>query len=147
MKMKKTLLILLLFVVGVFSPTCKKISKYPIRMNGVWYAPNSGCGSTIMIDENGKGEHFSTEDADGCTNPRGKGKMKISKGHLYIGTTSFKFIVKPTLYSGNDSLILPGRFQTNNPSPLKGRITVKMTLQNTFLNSGITNEYFKIIEY
>lgn len=145
--MKKSILIIILFFIGVFSSTCKKVAKYPIHMNGVWYSPKSMCGSTIIIDENGKGEHMSTEDSDGCSSPAGKGKVKISKNHFYIGTTSFKFVVKPTLYSGNDSLILPGRFQTNNNLTLKGKIIAKMTLQNTFLNSGTTNEYFKIIEY
>ncbi len=145
--MKKTATIFLFFLVAFSASTCKKISKYPLRLNGVWYAPKSDCGSTIIIDANGKGEHISTNDQDGCSSPAGKGKAKISKNHFYLGATSFKLIVKPTLYSGNDSLALPGRFQTGSSLKIKGKITATMTLKNNFLNSGITNQYFKIIEY
>lgn len=146
MKSKKIVFIIILLSFSISITTCKKISKYPIRLNGVWYAPLSPCGALITINENGFGHHESTEDRGGCGNAGEKGKVRFTKNKFYIGITSYKIISQPTIYYGNDSVLLPGRFHTN-VSINKVKILANMTLKDNFFNSGKTYTYYKIIEY
>ncbi len=70
--------------------TCKKISKYPNDLYGVWSCDHNTCSfKYLRINRNGTGEYgFGSH--KGC-NQHAAGKVRYNKTHLYIGTTKLKF--------------------------------------------------------
>ena len=141
--MKKTLLIL--FILGIFSPTCKKISKYPIRMNGIWYAPHSNCGMVIEIDANGYGRRFGAKTDKGCNNGNEHGKVKFTKHKLYIGYSNYKIIEEPGYSTDHDSIIAP--VIDNIGEVKKYKVYAIMKLRDSFFNGKNEEIYYKYMEY
>jgi len=142
---KKAVSIFILFVFCFANTTCKKVSKYPIRLNGVWYAPSSRCGMMITIDNSGNGDHSSASSDKGCDNGGEKGKVKFTKHKLYIGNTHYKFLTEPQLNTNSDSILAP---RLDNVFLFKKfKVLATMKLRDSFINGKDENIYYKYIEY
>ena len=133
----------MILIVVNFLITCRKIEKYHVRLNGIWYSPKTACSELMIIDESGNGEHVAGSPFKGC-NTRGKGKVRFTKNKFYFGNTGFEIIASPSAISSIDSIIPPLRY---NYDKKKYKILGEMKIKETFLNGGETKTYYKYIEY
>ncbi len=139
---KKILLILLLLVCCFANSTCKKITKYPVNMAGVWIS-GSRCQMSIEITKGGYGIYKSNSPDKGCGSSPVKGKVKFTGSHLYIGLVKFKFIAKPEIVNSGDSVFSGTYYHELNR---KSKLLATMTLQNSKLYTGEIITYSKITE-
>ncbi|MDP1800074.1 MAG: hypothetical protein Q8L81_01890 [Bacteroidota bacterium] len=97
---------------------------------------------SIEITKEQRGTYKSHSPDKGC-GALFKGKVRFTKSHLYVGKTSFKFIVKPEMINGDS--ISTARYSGDFYS--KHKILATMTLQNSKLHTEEIIKYYKIIEY
>ncbi|MBA2612275.1 MAG: hypothetical protein H0U95_09910 [Bacteroidetes bacterium] len=99
----------------------------------------------ITIDKNNKGKYASRTPSTGCDKTV-TGKVSYTHRRFQMGITHFFFVDQPAWYDGKDSTgqIYIGNFVA---PPGKYKILATMTLKNSFLQSGETIKYYKIINY
>ncbi len=138
---KKIYSLLILFVFCFANSTCKRISKYPVDMIGEWAGSyyDCGCGLMMEINRNNTGKLYNYETPKGCNVLR-FGRVRYNHTHLYIGVTAFKFVAKPEIPSGNDTIEIRLK---------KYKVLAKMVLESQAekYETCRTTTYYKIKEY
>lgn len=139
--MTKIASIILLALVLLTATTCKKISKYPLDLYGVWTSNHSNCVYMLLeIKKNGSGSYGSSGCCHGCEG-KAEGKVRFNNAHLYVGMASLKFIKQPEIIETNDSLVL------NYKGSGKTRILAKMTIKESYLRGNQTYTFYKVKDY
>lgn len=135
---KKTIALFLMLALGLACTTCKKISKYPVNMFGLWVADNSDCSwITLDINKNGKGNYGP---ADVCGKGiHARGRVSFTKAAIYVGLAKLKFKSEPEDAAANDSIF-------TNYTHRKTKIFARMTIEESNFRGGKTYTMYKITE-
>lgn len=138
--------IFLLLFFPLFFSTCKKASKFPFDLTGIWYSTDGYCDTFIEIKSDYSGQYGSTQGTKGCgTEKNWKGKVRFTDINFFIGNTKFHWISKPQVLSGSGCMNF-SLYSTGVPAACYTKLAT-MTLKTTFLHSREVKEFFKLIEY
>ncbi|MDO8998799.1 MAG: hypothetical protein Q7W45_03465 [Bacteroidota bacterium] len=149
--MKFIFKILFLTVILFAFSTCKKASSKPVNLAGEWVS-FSNCQMGFVINKDNSGSYKSYNNKKGCGVKDWDGDFYITNTQLRLektslfGSITFRFIEKPKLFVGNDS-ISSWSLTGDEKSLATRKIIATMTLKNpgTYNNEKI--KYYKIIEY
>ncbi|MBA3705145.1 MAG: hypothetical protein H0W84_04405 [Bacteroidetes bacterium] len=102
----------------------------------------------LIISKNNHGEYSNHTNDNTCMDKSWKGTVKFTSTHLYVGITRFKFIKKPELLDGTDSVYMcKPTAMPYNGCGVKYAKTATMTLKNSILHSSEVITYYKIVDY
>ncbi|MBL7893981.1 MAG: hypothetical protein JNK50_01720 [Bacteroidia bacterium] len=101
------------------------------------------CPVYLEINKNNHGRYGTFSADKGCGGKSWKGKVTFTNTHLYVGSTTFKFIQKPTLYIGNDSI----SDSWQNMSSGKVKIIASMIVRTSLFHHNDEHTFFKILDY
>ncbi|MBK9284167.1 MAG: hypothetical protein IPM51_07570 [Sphingobacteriaceae bacterium] len=141
MKLKNYKILIPIFLLFTFvNDACKKISKHPLNLYGIWVSSEGYCGYMYLeINRNNIGTYGTDAYYIGCSYKKWTGKVRYNSVNMFIGSTKMTFIKKPELNFSNDSAAGHG-------CP-KNRILATMTIQlSKFHNDAIYN-FKKIKDY
>lgn len=110
-------------------------------MLGVWYAAGSDCQTIITINKDNNGSISNALDTHNCAFSPIKGQVTFTKANLYIGATPLKFIVKPEMVTGNDSV--NGQWVFGVVKYVK--VYATMTLGALPLHAGNEVKFYKLV--
>lgn len=133
--------VVLSFLLMICSGCRKKISKYPVEMEGVWTCNHSECAWIFLdIKKNGKGEYGPANKCRGAL-ANIKGRVRFTDEALHVGNAKFRFMAKPEYSEPGDSINL------TYAQDKKIHYLAKMKLKESGIRGGQTYTFYKIKNY